>query len=165
MFLLVGFFRKWWYFPFVFRITSFSIKTRLSLVLCNFYTSFCLLFDWISVAFLRFSCNRLNWIKCFIIFTSEIICFILNSFPHLCAISLFNSVRCSIRLVVCGHLERLFQLLCVKNIISPHYILHGCVLLSQLISAHTWCFWETTWYVWISITVGILLCIVILCKW
>ena len=40
---------------------------------CNFYTFFCVLFDWISAAFLQMSYNRLNWIKCFIIFTSDII--------------------------------------------------------------------------------------------
>ena len=63
LFLLVGFFRRWWYIPFVFRRTSFLLKTIFSLVICDFYTSFCLLFDWISVAFLWISCNRLNWIK------------------------------------------------------------------------------------------------------
>ena len=90
----------------------------------------------------------------------QMISFILNCFPEF-----FYSVRCSILLVVFGHLERLFQLLGVNNIISPNYILHGCVLFSQLITADAWCFWHNMWYVWISIKVGILLCMVILCKW
>ena len=138
LFLLVGFFRRWWPFPFVFRRTSVWLKTRFCLVICDFYTSFCLLlFDWISVAFLRISCNQLNWIKCFIIVTSEMISFILNCFPDI-----FYSVRCSILLVVFGNLERLFLFLCVKNIFSLQYILRTFVLFCQLITAHAWCFWQ-----------------------
>ena len=99
LFLLVAFFRRWWPFPLVFRRTSFSINTRLSLVLCNCYTSFCILFDWISVAFLGI---------CFIIFTFEMISFVLNGFGELCPIYFVDSVRCCIILVVIGNLERLF---------------------------------------------------------
>ena len=96
LFLVVGFFRRWWYFTFVFR-TSFSIKTILSLLLSHFYTYFCLLFNWISVVFLGI---------CFIIFTSEMISFVLNGFGELCSICFVYSVRCSILLVVFGNLER-----------------------------------------------------------
>ena len=65
MFLLVGLFSRWWHFPFVLRRTSFSLKTKFSLVISDFYSSFCLLFDWIPVAFLSICCNRLNLINIF----------------------------------------------------------------------------------------------------
>ena len=58
-----------------------------------------------------------------IFFTSEMTSFVVNRFGDLCPISLIDCLRCSIILVIFGHLERLFQLLCVKNIFSLHYIL------------------------------------------
>ena len=75
------------------------MRTRLSLVLCHFYTYFSLLLNWISVAFLGI---------CLIIFTSEIISFVINGFGELCPICFIHSVRCSIVLVVFGNLEILF---------------------------------------------------------
>ena len=53
---------------------------------------------------------------------------------------------------------------CEKHLFSR---LHSCYLCPffQLITADAGCFWQNTWYVQITITVGILLCMVILCKW
>ena len=69
------------------------------MVICDLYTSFCLLLNWISLAFLGI---------CLIIFTSYMISFVLNGFGELCPICFVDSVRCSILLVDFGNLEILF---------------------------------------------------------
>ena len=85
LFRLVGFFRRWWPFPLVFRRTSFPLKTKFCLVICHFLSA-----AWLDFcSFLRISCNQLNWIKCFIIITSEMISFVLNGFPDFLTLSDF----------------------------------------------------------------------------
>ena len=58
--LLVAFFRRWRYFSLVSRINYFPLKTIFSLVICDFHTSFCMLFHWIYLPFLKISCDQLN---------------------------------------------------------------------------------------------------------
>ena len=91
LFLLVGCYRKWWAFPFVFRRTSFCRHLSVC-CLIGFLLPF---FEFPVTGSIESNVSSLSLLRWYLLFSTVFLIF-------------FHSVRCSILLVVFGHLERLF---------------------------------------------------------